>query len=383
MVIAVDENVAGAIDAFEQFGSVRTVAGRTLQRSDLEDVDALVVRSVTRVDASLLEGTPVRFVGTATIGTDHLDLSWLASARVRVADAAGCNSRSVAEYVVAALFELRSRGVLSIIDDSIGIIGMGRIGTIVSRMARGLGMRVVEHDPPRARREPAFASAPVSRVLGCRIVTVHVPLTIGCVDPTWHLVDAAFLERMREDALLVNTSRGSVVHREDLATALRRGLIAGAVLDVWEGEPEVPRGLIASATIATPHIAGYSLDGKIRATAMIADALARFLGVENRWRPETILEEPAGTLELARGLAPLDAAGAALRVAYDIAHDDATLREILGLEDHARRVGFDALRKHYPMRREAPAYTVTGATAESAPLLEILGFQVASHGFDD
>lgn len=377
MIIAVDENVPAAREAFGQFGDVRPVDGRALSRADLADVDALVVRSVTRVDSALLEGTPVRFVGTATIGTDHLDLEWLRRAGVRVADAAGSNSRSVGEYVLAALLELRARGALSVAGESIGIVGAGRIGTIVAAIGRALGMEVVEYDPPRARRDRSFEGADLARLLRCRVITLHVPLTVGCADPTWHLVDAAFLERMRSDAWLINTSRGAVVHGGDLHFAIRRGLIEGAVLDVWEREPDVPRELIEAIALATPHIAGYSLDGKLRGAEMIADALGRYCGRANLWSVGSVLPERAGAIDLDDGLAPLDAARAATLVAYDIARDDAALRSILGLGDDGRRAAFDALRRTYPVRREADAYDITGVSPNAASLLRLLGFRVA------
>lgn len=358
MRTAVDENVPGASEAFGQFGDVRIFSGRDVRRSDLVDVDALVVRSVTRVDATLLEGTPVRFVGTATIGNDHLDRDWLRRAGIVVADAAGSNSRSVAEYVVAALLELRARDLLAIAGDSIGIIGAGRIGTIVAGMARALGMEAVEYDPPRSRRDRTFTSAPLDRVLDCRIITLHVPLTTGCADPTWHLVDAAFVERTRSDAYLFNTSRGAVVSNHDLEGALRHRLIAGAVLDVWESEPDVPFAIVDAATIATPHIAGYSLDGKLRGTEMIAEAMSSHLDRTNNWDAASVLTHDAGAIVLPSSLEPLDAATAAMRTIYDIRRDDRALRAVLSAEEQSRRVAFDGLRRHYPIRREAAAYSV-------------------------
>jgi erythronate-4-phosphate dehydrogenase len=377
MRIAADENILSAREAFGQFGEVTTFAGRALRRDDLLDVDALVVRSVTRVDAALLEGTPVRFVGTATIGTDHLDLAWLRSRRITTADAAGSNSRSVAEYILACLLELHDRGVVDVRTDALGIVGMGRIGTIVSRLARSLGMTVVGYDPPRARLDQRFRSASPRELLDCRIITLHVPLTFGCLDQTWHLVDAAFLERMRSDAVLINTSRGAVAHRGDLVDALRRRVIEAAVVDVWEGEPDVPEDLVGAASLATPHIAGYSLDGKANGTLMIAEAIARHAGTPNRWSVESAAQADAGTIVVDESLSSLAAAHAAVRHVYDIRRDDAALRALL-LEDPAgRRAGFDRLRRDYPVRREASCYAIADGSTEVRSLLEMLGFRLS------
>ena len=369
MLIAVDDNVPDARDAFGQFGDVITFSGRSLARDMLLNVNALVVRSVTRVDAALLESTPVRFVGTATIGTDHLDLAYLASRNIVVADAAGCNSRSVAEYVIAALLELRRAGTLDPLRASLGIIGMGRVGTIVAELARAIGMRVVSHDPPRVRIDRSFTSAPRSELLACDVISLHVPLTVGCVDPTWHLVDFALLERMRPDAILINTSRGGVVDSDDLTRALRRGLIATAVLDVWEGEPHIPTELIELCAIATPHIAGYSLDGKARGTGMIAEALARYVGTTAHWSPDALLADSVRSIELDGDLDPLDAAAEAVRAAYDIRSDDRSLR--------SDELSFDELRRSYPVRREFAAYAIASPQRETLDLCRQLGFRAS------
>jgi erythronate-4-phosphate dehydrogenase len=375
MRIAVDENVPGAHDAFGQFGDVVTFAGRSLTRADLDGIDALVVRSVTRVDASLLDGTAVRFVGTATIGTDHLDHTYLRRRTIAFADAAGSNSRSVAEYVVAALLRLSELRGIDLVGESLGVVGIGRIGSIVASLARALGMSVVQYDPPRAHRDRTFQSARPSELFASRIITLHVPLTVGCDHPTWHLVDAAFLERMRDDAVLINTSRGAVAHRSDLTAALRRRLIASAVLDVWEGEPDLHADLIERVAIATPHIAGYSLDGKVRGTAMIAEAMARFLGVRNEWTPDSIAPRRAGVITIAGDAAPLECAAAAVAASYDITRDDASLRALLGADELQQRSGFDRLRRDYPIRREFGCHAIDGGTPAARELLRELGFR--------
>lgn len=378
MTIVADENIPFAERAFGTFGNVRLLPGRRITRDDLRDADALVVRSVTRVDASLLADTPVRFVGTATIGVDHIDIDYLLRSSISFADATGSNARSVAEYVVAALLELHRREVLNIEDGSLGVVGAGHVGSIVAEMARELGMQVVEHDPPRAAREESFASAGLDEVVKCDAITLHVPLTDSGDYPTRHLIDEALLQRMPEGRVLLNTSRGGVVRSDALLTGLRSGHVKAAVLDVWEEEPDIPTELIGHCTMATPHIAGYSFDGKVRGTEMVAAALADFAGEEERWEGSDGLPRRVGELTLPSDLPPLDAVRYAVCEAYDIMQDDAALRLLLDRNTAERRAGFDALRRSYRRRREFPAYSVITDEARLSSILSALGFTLSA-----
>jgi erythronate-4-phosphate dehydrogenase len=243
-------------------------------------------------------------------------------------------------------------------------------------------MRVVEYDPPRSRREKEFISAPLSETLASDIITLHLPLTSEGEDATERMVDSIFLDRLRQGTILFNTSRGGVVSSDALIAALRSGRLGAAVLDVWEGEPAVPRDLVELCAIATPHIAGYSFDGKVRGTAMMADALARFLGRENDWRMESVLPENAGTLTLSPGLEGLDGVHAAVRSACDIVMDDEAIRDLLPLGDEERRSGFDRLRRSYRQRREFPAYTVSASDPVTENVLQRLGFRSARRAVD-
>jgi erythronate-4-phosphate dehydrogenase len=354
MKIIADENIPHAREAFAQFGDVHLHPGRSITSLTIRDCDALIIRSVTRVDEALLGESSVRFVGTATIGTDHLDLNALARRSITVADAAGCNSTAVAEYVVAALLELRSREIITVENNTLGIVGVGRIGSIVDRYARALRMRTVLYDPPRAERED-FASATLDELGECDAITLHVPLTNVGPHATMHLVDETFLERT-SDVVLINASRGAVVDSNALISALTRGSVRSAVLDVWEGEPNVPIDLINRAEIATPHVAGYSFDGKIRGTTMMADALARFAGTARSWEGESLLAERAGEVEIDSHVRGLDALNEFARLTVGITIDDSSLRSLLILDDEARRSEFDRLRKGYRKRREWGAY---------------------------
>lgn len=371
MIIVVDDNIASAAEAFRSFGEVRLMAGREITRAALADVDALIVRSVTSVDRALLEGTPVRFVGTATIGTEHLDLDYLTEAGIAFADAAGAGARSVAEYVVAALLELRGRGVIDVEGDSLGVIGVGAIGSLVSRFGRALGMRVVENDPPRSESDPSFTSASLDDALACDVVVLSVPLVDDGAHPTRCLINAATLTKMSRYGILINVARGAVVDSDALDDALRAEAIGGAVLDVWECEPDMPVGLLDHCAITTAHVAGYSRDGKVRGTAMMVRALAAHFGVEPVWRESLALPAVAGRIDVS-DLTGLDAVTAAVRNAYPISRDDLFLRAYFPLPSEERRHGFDQLRKEYRERREFPAWIVAGA----GRVIEELGFQI-------
>lgn len=376
MNILADENIPWAREAFGAYGNVRTMPGRSIGPGDLDGVDALVVRSVTEVGPGLLDGTPVRFVGTATIGVDHVDTGYLEHASIRFASAAGSNAVSVAEYVVAALLELWSRGAVALDACRLGIVGLGDVGTRVARFAEALGIAAVLYDPPRALADPGFRSATLEELDACDVVTLHVPLTRDVEHPTEHMIDAGFIGRLRAGSVLVNSARGGVVAGDALLSALRSGHIAAAALDVWEGEPDVPVDLVKACAIATPHIAGYAVDAKLRGTAMMADALAGFSGSTLRWDTSHILPGRVGLLRLDRDRTPHEAALEAVRAAYPIMRDDAALRPLLHEPAEKRRAGFDRLRRDYPERREFGALGVVSDDPAVRSCLAGLGFAV-------
>jgi len=380
VLIVADENIPFVREAFAEFGDVRTMAGREMTPEAVRDAEMLLVRSVTRVNAELLSGSSVRFVGTATIGTDHVDTGWLARRGISFASAPGSNADSVAEYIVAALLVVAGREGRPLAGRALGIVGVGNVGGRVERRARALGMEVALNDPPLARLTGDPKYRPLAELFDCDFITLHVPLEKAGPDATWHLADGAFLKRMGRDAVLVNSSRGAVADNAALLRALESGEIGGAILDVWEGEPEIDVALLELVALGTPHIAGYSFDGKVRGTAMLREAACEFLGTRAEWDWEALMPPPE------HGLITLDAAGAAaediLREAaltvYPIERDDEALREIRALAPAERGAFFDRLRKEYPRRREFPNTTVAlrGPNAEAAGKLRALGFRV-------
>ena len=351
MKIIVDENIPYGREAFETLGEVETMAGRAITRAALAAADILVVRSITTVDRELLEGTPVRFVGTCTIGEDHIDRAYLAEQGIGFSSAPGCNANSVGEYVIAALLDLAERHDLDLTLLRLGIVGVGNVGARVLAKATALGMSAVLNDPPLADETGDPRYRPIDEILDCDIITLHVPLEHSGPYPTFHMVDAEFLRWLKPTAILLNTARGPVVDNFALKTALDKGNLRAAVLDVWEGEPNVDMGLLDAVDIATPHIAGYSFDGKVNGTRRIYEAACGFLGVPSQWDALCVLPEPE-VGEITVNPLEANALGGAVRAVYDIMRDDTAMRGISRKPKAKHGAYFDRLRKNYPRRRE-------------------------------
>ena len=380
MKILADENMPLAGEAFSTLGEVRLVPGRQITPEALSGCKVLAVRSVTRVDESLLAGSSVSFVGTATIGTDHVDTAYLKRSGIGFAPAPGCNAVSVAEYVIAALFELAGRKGFRLREKSLGIIGVGNVGSRVEARAKALGMKVILNDPPLRAATGEAKYRDLDEALAADILTLHVPLERGTPYPTYHMVDSAFVGRLKPGAVLINTSRGAVADSDALSAGLDSGRIGAAVLDVWEGEPDISLELMKRAAIATPHIAGYSYDGKARGTRMIYEAACRYFGREPEWDPKALMPAPekervslsgrlSGAEEIIAGV---------IAQSYDIVRDDRALRGIAEIAPQQRGACFDRLRKEYPVRREWSS-RVVGLSQELTglkPVFEGLGFRV-------
>ncbi len=379
MTILYDENIPFGREALGTLGSVRACAGRGLTAAAVKDVDLLFVRSVTTVDAALLDGSKVTFVATATSGSDHVDKAYLAQRGITFADALGSNANSVAEYVVAAMLTLAARRGRSLAGMTIGVVGVGHVGSLVVRKAEGLGMRVKQNDPPRQRVEPGFSGVPLAAALNADVVTFHVPLTSDGSDATRHLVNEQTLAQMKPGAILVQTSRGEVHDTAALLSALASGHLGDAVIDVWEHEPDVAPALLDAAALASPHSAGYSWTSKVRATQIVYEAACRFLGRKTAWTPPSMPDGVKAPEITVPGLASAEAvARAAVRGVYDIEADDRRMRAILALPADKRGAQFDALRKQYPLRLEFPQARLKGVPAVAASVLRGIGFHIPS-----
>lgn len=369
MKIIADENIPLVHQYFGGLGEVVLLPGRSITARDLESADVLVVRSVTRVDQSLLEGSPVRYVGTCTIGTDHLDTVWLEKNNIAWANAPGCNANSVVEYVFSALSAL---GV-SWKDKIIGVIGCGNVGGLLYKRLQDLGVKCSVYDPFLSKENiPDLAT--LEDVLTADIVCCHAPLTQDGNYPTYHMLGAKELAQLKLGAVLLSAGRGAVIDNQALNQLLERRSDLRVVLDVWENEPEPFLPLLQKVDIATPHIAGYSYDGKVKGTEMIFSSLCSFLQKSAsqgaNFQKPIDLPEFAQQSEYQYLKGPLSTAEA-INSAYRILDDDKNMRaNLMGLQGLALKQAFDALRKNYPKRREFSHYLLDSITPEQ----RVLGF---------
>lgn len=371
MKIVVDENMPHACELFAEFGDVVPLPGRQIGAADLQDADVLLVRSVTRVDAGLLASCPrLAFVGTATIGTDHIDTALLAERGIPFFSAPGCNKYSVGDYVLSALLVLAERHELSLDRMSLAVIGAGNTGECVAGKAEALGMKVLRCDPPRARTEGGAGFVDYQTALGADIVSFHVPLTRKGPEPTFHLLGEREIAALPGGQFLINASRGEVWDNLALLARQQSQAPLKLVMDVWEGEPEPLRALVPYTEIATPHIAGYSLEGKARGTWMLYQALCQQLGRPARQDLQSLLPAPE-----VRELTPGQPADQGLikqlvHLIYDVRRDDARFRNRIGLPG-----SFDGQRKDYPERRELSSLHLKGPFA--CDRLARLGFAIS------
>ena len=361
MKVVADDKIPFLRGVFEPFANVEYLPGNSIDREALLDADALIVRTRTNCTPELLAGTKVKFVATATIGFDHispdLPVPW--------SNAPGCNAASVAQYITSALLSLDD---LPLAGRTLGIVGAGHVGTEVAAVGRALGMTVLLNDPPRQEKEGSSGFVPLAEVVEkSDFLTFHVPLERTGKYPTFHLADEALLKKMKPGSVLLNSSRGEVVDAAALKEILRTGKIH-AVLDVWENEPEIDPELQALLTFGTPHIAGYSTDGKANGTAMAVRAVAKALNITGLldFEVKELPAAPNPTIVLPAGISEKEALKRAVNAAYDIRQDDGNLRKEPGK--------FEFFRGHYPLRREFGAFTVKNGPAA----LRELGFRLES-----
>lgn len=370
MKILVDENMPYADQLFRQLGEVQAVAGRQIPADWLAGADALMVRSVTRVDQALLQGGSVRFVGSATAGTDHVDQTWLAEQGIGFSAAPGCNAIAVVEYVFSALLMLAQRDGFTLRDKTVGIIGAGNVGGRLHHRLQALGIRTLLCDPPLADSGAAGEFHPLSTLVAqADILTFHTPLTRQGPYASWHLVDEQLLAALPDDRILINACRGAVVDNAALLRALEQGKRLSVVLDVWEPEPALSLPLLARVDISTPHIAGYTLEGKARGTTQVFDAYSAFLGRPERASLAALLPRPAIDGISLHGPVDETMLRQLAHLVYDVRRDDVMLRRVAD-----RPGGFDQLRKQYLERREWSSLSVTIDNAAGAALLGQLGF---------
>lgn len=377
MKLVIDENIASAKQAFNQFGEMLLTNGRNICNDILRDADVLIVRSITNVNENLLANTNVKFVGTATIGTEHIDTDYLNKKEIVFASSKGCNADSVAEYVFTSLIKIASERNLSLKDETIGVIGVGNIGSKVVNIAQALGLKVLKNDPPKERAGFGTDYVSLEEALQANIITLHVPLNRTGIDKTIHLLDSKRLNKIKANVILINSSRGAVVDNTALLNSISDRKL-NVVLDVWEDEPFINSGLLQKVILSTPHIAGYSLEGKTNGTKMIYDALCKFTANPKEWQPVFPPIEHS-EIELPAGKSVEQKLHFVFKQIYNIANDDALLRGILKIDEKEMGAFFDKLRKEYPVRREFNNYTILIREADKhlTDLLKSFRFKIA------
>jgi erythronate-4-phosphate dehydrogenase len=374
MKIVADDKIPFLKGVLEPYSNVVYLPGAEITRDHLMDADALLIRTRTKCNEKLLKGTNVKFIATATIGYDHIDTIWCENNNIYWTNAPGCNAGSVYQYIASALVTLAQKNNFNLADRSLGVIGVGNVGKKIVRLGEHLGMRVLLNDPPRARKEGTCGYISLEGIIReCDIITCHVPLIMDGVDKTYHLVNQKFLSALNPGSILINSSRGEVVDNLTLANFLKtKHQIQSIVLDVWENEPSINTDLLSTVNIATPHIAGYSADGKVNGTAMSVQALSKFFNIPLKlWVPSDIPVPDKSELEIdCQGKTLQAILTESILFTYSIIDDDTRLRQSVST--------FEKQRGNYPLRREFRAYTIKLKNVHSGvdQKLKNLGFQI-------
>ncbi len=371
--IVADDKMPFLKGALEALAEVKYLPGRMISNTLIKNVDALLIRTRTKCTEKLLNGTSVKFIGTATIGFDHIDAQYCEKNNIDWTNAPGCNSSSVQQYVMAALLKIARDHKFKLKDKTIGIVGVGNVGTKVEKAARLLGMKVLLNDPPRARKEGDNQFVSLEDVLReSDIITLHVPLHHVGEDKTYHLFDEKCFNNIKKKIWFINSSRGEVVETAALKKIIESGKLRSAIIDVWENEPDIDFSLIPKVFIATPHIAGYSVDGKAKGTAMVVNSLSRFFDLPlSDWYPKNIpMPEIPDIFIDCKGKSDEKIILQAVSHTYSIEEDDMNFR--------FNPSDFESLRGDYPLRREFHAFTVNlkNGNTNIHRILKELGFIV-------
>ena len=375
MIIVIDKAIPYWAEAFSGIGELRPLSAEELKPKDIRDADVLVVRSVTEVDASLLEGSSTRFVAAASAGIDHIDREYLRSRGIGFGYAAGCNAVAVSEYITTALHWVASRRNWDLSQKSIAVIGAGNVGSRVAKKTQALGMKVLLCDPPLRDLTGDDKYQDFEDVLEADILSFHVPLVSEGPYPTWHMLNRERLNRISPKQYLINSARGAVIDNSELKLALGRHRIEGAILDVWEGEPQIDFALLELVDIGTPHIAGTAADGKIRATEMVRNEVCSFFNIQKNWSTESLY--PKETLiRPSEHSASQDVVLSALLQAFDISKPDADLRGTKTASDFIR------MRVNHPLRPEFRHFRIDlrDQDRKLQDILSGLGFKVMGRG---
>lgn len=372
MKIIIDDKIPFIKGVFEPFIDVDYIAGNQIDRGCLDGVDALVIRTRTKCNKKLLEGSKVKFIATATIGYDHIDVKYCQEKGIKWVNAPGCNANSVKQWFAMALLYYAKKNKIDLSKKTLGVIGVGHVGSKIVEVAEALNMSVLLNDPPRVRKEGRCGFVSLDAILReCDIITAHVPLNLDGIDKTFHLIDDSFLSKTNPGTVIINSSRGEVVDNLALLNYLNSGKTKDAILDVWENEPLINLNLLDKAAIATPHIAGYSFEGKANGTTMAVQAISKFFDLPlTDWSPEELEKEKEEIILDAKDNSFQSLCSEAISKIYSIEKDDAVLRE------HPDK--FEAHRGNYPIRHEPGYYLIKliNGSDEISRRLKEIGFEV-------
>jgi erythronate-4-phosphate dehydrogenase len=349
MKIVADHKIPFLKGVFEPFAEVVYLPGGKIKKAQINDADALLTRSITQCDSKLLEGSSVKLIASATIGDDHIDKEFCQSKSIKWTTAQGCNANGVVQYFTAGLLSVSEKAGFVVKDKTIGIVGVGNIGSKVANTCRTLGMRVLLNDPPRERVEGSKTFNDLEIIQKeADIITFHVPLTYGGPEKTFHLFEHDFINKLSKPIILINTSRGPVTDSEALKYGKDQGKISHLILDVWEGEPHIDPEVLELASIGTPHIAGYSIKGKAKATEMIVHSVSEFFNLPlKNWKPDLGLQNMILHVDV-KNLNEQQSIQKVFQAVYDIQKDDELLRE--------NPSDFERIRGSYVFRRENSGY---------------------------
>ena len=381
MKIVADKDIPFVQRIFSSIGDVTLADARQITPELVNDTDILIVRTVTNVNDVLLQGSSLKFVASATSGIDHIDTHTLQSKGIGFAHAPGCNARSVAEYILSVLFVLAQQYEFKLTEKSVGLIGCGHVGSQVLDFLQALGVSCIAHDPPLRDSTGNERYRSLDEVMTADIISLHVPLVTVGQYPTRHLISSEFLQGLRKDAILINTSRGQVIDETALLNFLGQNKQARVVLDVWADEPQINTALLSKVNIGTAHIAGYSTDGKLRTTQAIYQQTCDYFDIEcQAVLPKDQIDAVITDMTLSDVNSDIDAVQLAVLASYDVRSDAAILRSLLAIDEAQRTDFFSEIRNTYPVRREFNAVNIklAPASASAQEKLTLLGFNVTA-----
>ena len=374
MKIIIDDKIPYIKGILEPFAEVIYLPGNKTTAEVVKDADALITRTRTICNEKLLAGSSVKLIASATIGYDHIDTNYCEKAGIAWTNAPGCNSNSVEQYIASALMVMADKKGFNLSDQTIGIVGVGNVGSKVAAISEIFGMKVLLNDPPRARKEGNGEFVELAEILEkADIISMHVPLNMDGIDKTFHLADNTFFAKAKRKPVFINSCRGEVGVKDALKTAIKSLQVSGAVVDCWVNEPNIDTGMLSLIDLGTPHIAGYSKDGKAKGTSMSVQAVSRFFGLGiDDWKCSNI-EMPVGSTVIeidGQNKTVQQILSEAILATYDIRKDDQALR--------ADVESFEKLRGDYPVRREFPVYVINAINLDHRIVekLRTIGFKV-------